>query len=67
MGVYTTLDTAQKLGAESVAVPLISNDPLDICAKSLIVNTIEWVTASDPSALKDIIICVSDPQAFNVV
>jgi hypothetical protein len=67
MGVYTTLDTAQKLGAESVAIPLICNDPLDVCAKSLIANTIEWVTASDPSALKDIIICVSDPQAFQVV
>jgi len=67
MSVYSTLDTAQKLGAESVAIPLISADPLDICAKSIIVNTIEWVTVSDPSALKDITICVSDPQAFQVV
>ena len=63
-GVYTTLDTALRLGAQSVVMPLISSNPIEISAKLTIVNTIEWVTASVPGSLKTITICVSDLQAF---
>ena len=64
MAVYTALDTAQRLGAQSVAIAPVSTNPLDMSQQFMVITTIEWATVCGPNNLKAIKICASDLETF---